>query len=61
MLDVNNYKDFVFAIFTIVYLHVGVRYCLYFCTLVKSKQQTQYDQTLNEECSQLVLHHKSEI
>jgi len=40
MLYVNNYKDFVFAVFTVVYLHVGVRYCLYFCALVKSTQHT---------------------
>jgi len=33
MLYVNDNEDFVFAIFTIVYLHVGVCYCLHFCTL----------------------------
>ena len=44
-LNVNDYKNFVFAVFTIVYLHVGVGYCFYFCTLKKSTQQKQYHHT----------------
>jgi len=53
---VNDYEHFIFVIFAIVYLHVGVCYCLYFCTLAKkcntfsmSKQQTAYGQ----ECPQV--------